>query len=285
MTHSKATLCGILAILLWSALALLTTLTSRIPPFQMAAMTFTIGGCLGLAITAWRGKLSALRQPILVWAVGIGGLFGYHALYFAALKLAPPAEANLINDFWPLLIVLFAAWLLPDETIKPHHIWGAILCSFGIICLIIGKNFSELTPKVWLGFGLAFAAAIVWGLYSVLSRKLKAIPTDSVTGFCLVTAFLSAIFHFMFESSVWSLDTNMWISIVLAGLGPVGAAFFLWDIGMKHGNIALLSVASNATPILSTFLLIIAGRASASVYLLGACALIVSGAFVASRKT
>jgi drug/metabolite transporter (DMT)-like permease len=149
--------------------------------------------------------------------------------------------------------------------------------------LIIGKNFSELTPKVWLGFALAFAAAIVWGLYSVLSRRLKAIPTDSVTGFCLVTAFLSAIFHFMFESSVWSLDTNMWISIVLAGLGPVGAAFFLWDIGMKHGNIALLSVASNATPILSTFLLIIAGRASASVYLLGACALIVSGAFVASR--
>jgi drug/metabolite transporter (DMT)-like permease len=280
---SKATLCGMGAILLWSALALLTTNASALPPFQLAAMTFTIGGCLGLTITAWRGKLSALIQPMPVWILGIFGLFGYHAFYFAALKLAPPAEANLVNDFWPLLIVLFAAWLLPDETIRRNHLFGAILGSFGIICLIIGRDFNDLTPKIWLGFGLAFLAAIVWGLYSVLSRKMKSVPTDSVTGFCLATAFLSALCHFMFESSVWTIDTATWISIVLSGLGPVGIAFFLWDIGMKQGNIALLSVASYATPVISTFLLIIAGRASPSLYLLSACAFIVSGAFVASR--
>ena len=272
------------AIFLWSSLALLTTAASSIPPFQMAAMTFSIGGCLGLIITAWRGKLHVLSQPLYVWAVGVGGLFGYHALYFAALKLAPPAEANLINYFWPLLIVLFAALLLPDETIKPRHVLGAGLGFLGMVCLIFGKGFNGFSNQAWFGFALAGASSIIWALYSVLSRKLKNVPTDTVTGFCLATAFLSTICHFTFESSVWPLDKTTWGSIMLAGLGPVGAAFFLWDIGIKQGNIALLSVASYATPILSTCFLIAAGQATATVYLVGACTFIVSGAFVASRK-
>jgi drug/metabolite transporter (DMT)-like permease len=284
LSSSKATLCGIIAILLWSSLALLTTAASSIPPFQMAAMTFTIGGSLGLVITMSCGKMSSLRQPAPVWLLGIFGLFGYHALYFAALQLAPPAEANLINDIWPLLIVLFAAWLLPEEKINFYHILGSILGFLGILCLIFGKNFNDLTYQAWLGFALAALAGVVWALYSVLSRTFKNVPTYAVTGFCLATAFLSALCHFMFETSVWALSNETWIAVILAGLGPVGAAFFLWDIGMKQGNIVLLSVASFATPILSTYFLILAGRASATIYLLGACALIVSGAFVASRK-
>ncbi len=281
---SKATFCGILAILLWSSLALLTTAASSIPPFQMAAMSFTIGGCLGLIITTWRGRLSTLHQPAPVWLLGIFGLFGYHALYFAALQLAPPAEANLINYFWPLLIVLFAAWLLPDEIIRPRHILGAVLGFAGIGCLVFGKGFTNFTYQAWLGFFLAGASSIVWALYSVLTRRLKSTPTDAVTGFCLVTAFLSAICHFMFETSVWPLNEAALISVISAGLGPVGAAFYLWDIGMKQGNIALLSIASYATPILSTFWLICAGKVYPTVYLLGACVLIASGAFTASRK-
>ncbi len=285
MTPIRATFCGVGAILLWSSLALLTTFAIALPPFQMAAMSFGVGGCLGLIITVWRGKLSALRQPLSVWTVGVGGLFGYHALYFAALQLAPPAEANLINDIWPLCIVLFAALLLPDENIKPHHIIGAILGFSGIVCLVFGKGLNSFTYQAWVGFGLAAAAGIVWALYSVLSRKFKSVPTDTVTGFCLVTAFLATLCHFMFETSIWPSNKTVWFAVIMAGLGPVGAAFFLWDIGMKQGNITFLSVTSYAIPVLSTWLLIVAGQASASLYLLAACAFIVSGAFVASRTS
>ena len=42
------------------------------------------------------------------------GLFGYHALYFTALRNAPPVEAGLIAYLWPLLIVVFSA-LLPGR--------------------------------------------------------------------------------------------------------------------------------------------------------------------------
>ncbi len=81
-----ATLVGLGAIVLWSVLALLTASAGAIPPFELAALTFAIGGGLGLVYAASRGRLAALIQPWPVWMVGIGGLFGYHALYFAALE-------------------------------------------------------------------------------------------------------------------------------------------------------------------------------------------------------
>ena len=115
MTQRTATLTGFGAVVLWSLLAVLTASTGTVPPFQLAAMTFVIGGAAGAVSWLVRPHaVRALRQPPTVWALGIGGLFGYHALYFAALRLAPPAEAALINYLWPLLIVLFSAFL-PGE--------------------------------------------------------------------------------------------------------------------------------------------------------------------------
>jgi hypothetical protein len=85
-TTLAATLIGFSAIALWSALALLTALSGETPPFELAALTFAVGGASGIVYAGARGRLAALMQPWRVWAVGIGGLFGYHALYFAALR-------------------------------------------------------------------------------------------------------------------------------------------------------------------------------------------------------
>src|SRR6187431_1619237 len=107
MTKTRATLIGFSAILMWSLLSLLTVLSGTVPPFQLAAMTFAIAGALGVATWPFRpGAARALKQPAEVWALGVGGLFGYHALFFMALRLAPAAEAQLVSYLWPLLIVL-----------------------------------------------------------------------------------------------------------------------------------------------------------------------------------
>src|SRR5580693_8774523 len=135
MTSRTATLIGLTAILMWSLLAVLTVATGKIPAFQLAAITFAIGGMVGLSTFIGRPEaLSALRQPAPVWALGVGGLFGYHALYFLALRLAPPAEAGLVSYLWPLLIVLFSSFL-PNERLRPHHVIGALLGLVGTIVL------------------------------------------------------------------------------------------------------------------------------------------------------
>jgi drug/metabolite transporter (DMT)-like permease len=284
-TSPAATLIGCLAILLWSALALLTAASGAAPPFELAALTFAIGGGFGLIYAAARGRLGAFIQPWPVWLVGIGGLFGYHALYFAALRRAPPADASLIAYLWPLLIVLFSA-LLPGERLGLRHILGAVLGLAGAIVLFAGKAggglFADAGGAALAGYGLALCCAFVWSAYSLLSRRLKAAPTEAVAGFCLATAALAALCHFAFETTVAPANAGEWLAIAGLGLGPVGLAFYVWDYGVKNGDIRLLGVAAYAAPVLSTLILVAAGFAPATPSLALACALIVAGAAVAS---
>jgi drug/metabolite transporter (DMT)-like permease len=282
MTPRTATLIGLTAILMWSLLAVMTVATGRIPAFQLAAMTFAIGGLVGLLTWIGRGEaVASLRQPAVVWLVGVGGLFGYHALYFLALRFAPPAEAGLLNYLWPLLIVLFSLFL-PGERLAPHHVVGALLGLAGTVLLFAG-NSSGFAAGQLPGLVAAFIAAFVWATYSVLSRRLKAVPTDAVAGFCLATAVLAALMHALLETTVWPETTLQWLAVLALGIGPVGAAFYAWDIGMKRGDIRVLGAASYATPLLSTAFLIAAGFAKASANIAIAAILIAGGGLIAAK--
>ena len=283
MKHrSSATLAGFGAILLWSALALLTAATGAVPPFQLTAMTFAIGGLAGLAVLIVRGEAGVLWQRPTAWLLGVGGLFSYHALFFAALRSAPPAEAGLVNHLWPLLIVLFSA-LLPGERLHLRHILGAAIGFGGLVVLFVGKGggFSALST----GHALALCAAFVWASYSLLSRRFADVPSGAVAGFCLATALLAGLLHLATEATLWPSGAAQWLALAVLGLGPVGAAFFLWDHGVKRGDIRLIGVLSYAAPVLSTLWLVVLGYAEPGWPLAAACAMIVAGALVASRRS
>jgi drug/metabolite transporter (DMT)-like permease len=280
--RARATAYGFAAILLWAALALLTVGTGDIPPFQLSALCFAIGGALGLGWVAARGgsMRAALRQPVRVWALGVSGLFGYHFAYFSALKAAPPAQASLIAYLWPLLIVLFSG-LLPGERLRAAHVAGALLAFGGALLIVAPAALGGVAAAHAAGYGFAAACALIWSGYSVLSRRVGEAPTEAVAGFCLVTAALSALCSAATETPV-APAPEQWAAIVALGLGPVGAAFYAWDAGMKRGDIQLLGVAAYAAPLLSTLALVLAGAARATPSLLAAAALIAGGAALAA---
>ncbi|MFG1392084.1 aromatic amino acid exporter YddG [Xanthobacter agilis] len=288
MTSASATRIGLLAIALWATLALLTAATGQVPAFLLTALTFAIGGLVGLgAALAGGGGLSGLKvlvQRPMAYVHGVGGLFGYHFLYFAALKLAPPAEAGLINYLWPLLIVLLSA-TLPGGGLKRAHVLGALMGFAGTVVLLVGKSgFGGIEGRYVPGYLAAFACAFIWAIYSVASRRFADVPTQAVAGFCLVTALLAGLCHLAWEETVWPADARQWAAVIALGVGPVGVAFYAWDIGMKKGDVRLLGVASYAAPVLSTLLLVAAGYAAPTAALALACAFIVGGAVVATRR-
>lgn len=279
-----ATLLGFCAVLMWGLLAFLTVQTAPVPPFQLTAMSFAIGGTLGLVWVLFTGEAQSLRKiSWKVYAFGTVGLFGYHFLYFSALRLAPAAEAGLIAYLWPLLIVLFSG-LLPGEQLKWGHIGGGMIGFFGA-SIIVTQGGAQFDADALLGYGLALMCALTWSGYSVLSRKLGKIPTSCVAVFCLATAALSTIAHMGLETWVWPQSGSVWWAILGLGIGPVGLAFFVWDIGVKQGDIQLLGVASYAAPLLSTFVLVFAGIAALTWSLLAASVLITLGAVLAARAS
>lgn len=281
MTRNHATAIGFLAILLWALLALFTVGSAPVPPFQLNAMCFAIGGLIGLAWTGATGGFAVLRTvPLRVYVFGSAGLFGYHFLYFSALRMAPAAEAGLIAYLWPLLIVLFSG-LLPGEQLRGGHVLGALISFAGAALIVLGGA-AGFDGSALPGFALAALCALTWSGYSVLSRRLGNTPTASVTVFCLVTALLSGAAHMALEDTVTPVGMLGWASIIGLGLGPVGLAFYVWDVGVKRGDIQLLGVASYAAPLLSTLALVLAGVAQATWPLLVAAVLITAGAALAA---
>ena len=278
---SSATLAGCGALALWAFLALLSRLAAGIPPLQITAMGFLVGGLVGLSVVAGKGRLGLLRQKPLAWAHGVGGLFGYHALYFIALALAPAVEANLINYLWPLLIVLLAA-PLRGLRLGPARLAGVGL-GFAGCALLVGGG-ARFPPEAIPGFLAAAGCAVVWAVYSVTAgtRRLVHVPTEAVAGFCLATAACAAFAHWLFETSVMP-DAGQALALLLLGLGPVGAAFFLWDIGMKRGDPRLLGTLAYAVPVASTLMLILAGEGTFDARTAAATLMVAGGGFIAAR--
>lgn len=281
MSRHRATLIGFAAILLWALLALFTILSAPVPPLLLNAMCFAIGGGVGLVWTLARGRIGVLRGiSWRVYAFGTLGLFGAHLLYFTAFRLAPAAETGLIAYLWPLLIVLLSG-LLPGERLGGLHVLGGLLAFSGAALMVLRADIGG-SPDAFRGYAVAFVFALTWAGYSVLSRRLGAIPTESVTVFCLASALCSAIAHLALEEPLWPTDATGWLAVLGLGLGPVGIAFFFWDVGMKKGDIQLLGTASYAAPLLSTLALMLAGSAEPSLRLAFAAILITAGAALAA---
>lgn len=275
------TLLGFGAILLWAALALLTSLTTRLPLFEWLALTFGLATLFSLPMLLRPGTLASLRAvPVAGWALGIGGLFGYHALYMLALKNAPTAQAGLIAYLWPLLIVLFSMvgfplsrWMLP--------LLGGVLGLVGAGLLVFDPGEGGFRGEYALGYGFALACALMWSSYSVLNRRFSAVPTAAVVVYCAAAAVGGLILSRLFEP--WVTPTALeWVGLVGLALGPMGLAFFVWDFGTKHGNVTLLGALSYFAPLLSTVLLVVTGRAAPSWALAAATVLIVGGAGLAA---
>ncbi|WP_170402784.1 aromatic amino acid exporter YddG [Ruegeria arenilitoris] len=285
MTRTHATAIGFIAVLLWSLLALFTVGSSPTPPLLLNTICFSIGGTLGLIWTGANGGLRRLRTvPMTTYLFGTAGLFGYHALYFSALRMAPAAEAGLIAYLWPLLIVLFSG-LLPGENLRLGHLIGACLGFAGAAVIIAGGGSMGFQADHLPGYGLALLCALTWSGYSVLSRRLGDTPTSSVAVFCIAAAVASGLLHMAVEDTVWPDDSIGWISVAALGLGPVGLAFYVWDIGVKQGDIQMLGTASYAAPLLSTLALVVAGIAAPSWGLAIAAVFIAGGAAIAARAS
>ncbi len=283
MTRTLYTLIGFTAILTWSFLALLSTAAGPVPPFQLAAMAFSLGGLVGAASWLFRPQaVKALRQPWRVWALGVAGLCIYHCAYFFAIQSAPPVEASLIAYLWPLLIVVFAAFL-PGERLRAHHLAGVLLGLAGAVIVITKGGSVGLADGIRTGHVIALFCAFVWSGYSVLSRRFGAVPTDVVAGYCLITAAVAFVLHLGLETTVIPQTATQWTAIAVLGAIPLGAGFYAWDWGCKHGDIMVLGALSYAAPLFSTVVLLAAGYGAYHWSVAAACVLITAGALIAAK--
>ena len=274
MASTLSTLCALGAIALWALLATLGVALAHVPPFLLTGLALLIG-----SVPAWP-RWREWRVPTSTLALGVYGLFGFHFLLFIALRHAPPVEANLVNYLWPLLIVVMAPLFLPGMRLRAVHVLAAAAGFAGAALAIVGGR--ALSGTWSWGYLPALGSAFIWASYSLLTKRVAAFPTAAIGLFGVVSGALSLACHTLLEPSV-ALSGRDWLLVAVMGLGPLGAAFFLWDVALKRGDPRRIGVLSYLTPLASTVLLVLATGRGLTAWIVGAAALIIGAAVVGMR--
>ena len=275
---SRANLLALGAIALWATLAALGVSLAHVPPFLLTGLALLVGSLIALPLS--RFDLRQWRVPPATLALGVYGLFGFHFLLFIALRHAPPVEANLVNYLWPLGIVVMAPLFLPGTTLTRVHVVAAVVGFVGAAIAIAGGR--ELSGAFAWGYLPALASAFIWASYSLMTRRVAAFPTAAIGLFGVVSGVLSLLCHVLLEPAT-SLTAKDVLLIGLMGLGPLGAAFFLWDAALKRGDARQIGVLSFLTPLLSTVLLL-AVRGEAPGWPVAVAAVLIVGAAVVGTR-
>ena len=265
------------AILLWSSLALISSRLGHLPAILMTGIALTIGGALGIV------RVKEWRVPMPTLLLGVGGIFGYHVMLFTAFQMSPIVEANLVNYLWPLLIVLLTPALLPGFGLKVRHVLGAVMGLAGAALIATGGSFNPDFSAL-PGYLLAAAAALTWALNSLLTKRAPAFGSGAVGAFCLAAGLLSLALYFVQGGSrgFGVIRGADWPFLLLLGVGPMGAAFYLWDAALKRGDTRIIGSLSYMTPLLSTLALTLIGGRTMSLLSGIAMGLIVAGAATGS---
>jgi drug/metabolite transporter (DMT)-like permease len=239
------------AILLWALFATLVRHAGAAPPLLLTGIALCCGSLA--SVHRWR----EWRVPRAVFGFGVASLFLYHAALVAAFRLAPIAEANLLNYLWPLLIVVLAA-LAPSGTgLRARQLAGCAL-AFAGCALAIAPSAAALSSTHLAGYALAVLAAVGWAVYSIAPGWLPPYSSWATGGFCLGAGLLALAAHAVFEAPYRPAAAEL-AGMAAIGLGPLGLAFVLWDRAMRSGQAASIGALGYLTPVLSTLALAAGG--------------------------
>ncbi len=302
----KANLYALAAIALWASLSALGVSLKHVPPFLLTGIALMVGSVL-----AWPFVLRDRRQwqvaPRLL-GLGVFTLFGFHFLLFIALRIAPAVEVNLVNYLWPLFIVVLAPLYLPGVALGRVHVIAAAVGFAGAAIAILGGHeatsavgnavttapntapSSSAASPAWgplLGYAMALGSAFIWANYSLQTKRAAlngtGFPTAAIGLFGLVSGALSLLCHWALEPTV-SLSAHDWLLMAAMGLGPLGAAFFLWDKALKLGDARQIGILSYLTPLASTVLLMVVTDRPLSWRIALAASMIIGAAVVGTRR-
>lgn len=280
-----ATLCGMAGVCLWATETALITYTTRIPPLQTVSIAFFFATLVTPA--AWWATgispFAAFQQPRRIWLLSVSALTGYHASIYYATQKVPPTPAALLQGTTPLIIVFGSAIVLGDR-LRWSHALGAFLGFWGLLLLIdVGAQLEPSRPDTVYNLGIIGLSAGLWGLYAVVSRANSNVPTSSLGVFYFVCGLLTLAVHALVEEWVWP-NFYEYLAIAALGIFPLGMAIFLWDFGVKRGDLKFLGVFSYVESLIGASIVLVLAKGSPSIVLWMSGCCIILGAALASSE-
>ncbi|BEN68316.1 MULTISPECIES: aromatic amino acid DMT transporter YddG [Serratia] len=289
-SRTRATLFGLLAIVLWSSVVgLIRSVSEGLGPIGGAAMIYSVSAAfllVALGVPKWR----SFPRPYLI--VGSLLFVSYEICLSLSLGYAntrlQAIEVGMINYLWPCFTVLMALalngqkakwWLLP----------GLLLSLFGIGWIMSGEGGwspAQMLANVRsnpLSYGLAFSGAVIWALYCNLTKKI-AQGSNGVVLFIVLTALALWLKYAFSSESGMQFSAGVIVALLCAGVA-MGAGYAAWNVGILHGNMTLLATVSYFTPVLSAVFAALVLHTSLTVNFWQGVAMVTLGSLICWRAT
>jgi len=259
MPHKKATLIGLIAILLWSAIVgLIKSVSEGFGPVGGAALIYTCSAVL-LLFTIGFPKIQ--KFPVSYLIIGSVLFVCYELCQSLSLGFTHSGrqaiEVGMVNYLWPSMTILLAVIVNRQKT-SPLIIPGVVLAIIGIGRVLGGNGGFSLTEMMNnvmdnpLSYGLAFSGAVIWAIYCVVTQRI-ARGNNGITLFFILTALTLWVKYFTSPQPEFVLSWHTWISLLLAAMA-MGFGYAAWNVGILHGNVTVLAAASYFIPIISAVL-------------------------------
>lgn len=288
--RTRATLLGLLAIVLWSSVVgLIRSVSEGLGPIGGAAMIYSVSAVFllgALGVPKWR----SFPRPYLI--VGSLLFVSYEICLSLSLGYAntrlQAIEVGMINYLWPCFTVLMALalngqrakwWLLP----------GLLLSLFGIGWIMSGEGGwspAQMLANVRsnpLSYTLAFSGAVIWALYCNLTKKI-ARGSNGVVLFIVLTALALWLKYAFSVESGMQFSVGVTVTLLCAGVA-MGAGYAAWNVGILHGNMTLLATVSYFTPVLSAVFAALVLHTSLTVNFWQGVAMVTLGSLICWRAT
>jgi len=258
-SKSRATLIGLIAVLLWSSIVgLIRGVSQHLGAVGGAAMIYTVASML-LVFTVGFNSLKTFPRRYLVW----GSLLfvSYELCLSLSIGYANSGrqaiEVGMVNYLWPTFTML-SAIAFNKQRANALIVPGVLVSILGI-CFVLGGDqgfdilgMAENIKDNPLSYGLAFTGAVIWAAYCTVTSRI-AEGKNGATLFFILTALALWIKFFATGGGTMDFSVSAVIYLALAA-SAMGCGYAAWNVGILHGNVTVLATASYFIPVFSAAL-------------------------------
>ena len=255
-TKAAGHLAAIFTMLIWGTTFISTkVLLEDLSPLEILVLRFVAGYIFLWIIRPVPLKVGSLKQEGIMIAAGITGIGIYYLMENIALTLTQASNISVIVSIAPIFTGILAHFFLEGEKMKKSIVLGFV-CAMAGICLITFQKGEtvELNP---LGDFLGVAAAAIWGVYSICSRKIAGFGYDTIittrrTFFYGILFMLCALPFMDFHLSLSALlkPVNLG-NIIYLGVGASAICFVTWNYAVKSLGATRASVYIYGIPVVT----------------------------------
>ncbi|MGE8643599.1 aromatic amino acid DMT transporter YddG [Acinetobacter vivianii] len=291
MPKNIATLIGLSAIVMWASMVgLIKQVSTGITPALGITMIFSCSAVLVFTIFRFPDFKKISKKYLVLSSLLFVACELCFSFAIALTKTSQQAiEVSIINYLWPSLTI-FAFVIFKELKFNLFIIVGLVFSVSGIIFIQAGNDgfsFQSIAANFDsnpVSYILAFFSAITWTTYCVVTKKMSNGHNPISVFFIILAITLWLKLLFSHEPLVFPTEPMIFLYILLAG-SAVGLGYAAWNVGIIHGNIPILVIASYFTPVISSVIAMFVLQTHLSTIFWQGTAMVTLGSFICWLST